>query len=255
MQVSGHLVRPDLGGATGLESTHAAVGPSPALSTMLPKEAPNHVFYAQHPEKKVQVPSWQEVKQTPIIMAMIKGPGPAKYLRPSCTGYIDHDTSMFQEPAFTLHRRHSEKRITDICSPGPCYFLDPKITRFGMSSCPQVPMEERISNLRVGCPCPAAEMVLKPLLPLDPSAGCQGLGAPPLPLHFAHFQACAPTHPLVTTTWRRSVPLGNAGLPSTLSATGVHSECWTPTQPPTSTSCQSLWGPTTPSKELLPAIV
>ncbi|XP_022435801.1 outer dense fiber protein 3-like protein 1 isoform X2 [Delphinapterus leucas] len=39
--------------------------------------------------------------------------------------------------------------IMDICSPGPCYFLDPKITRFGMSSCPQVPMAERISNLRL----------------------------------------------------------------------------------------------------------
>ncbi|XP_026243635.2 protein CIMAP1C [Urocitellus parryii] len=121
---------------------------------MRPQEAPHSMFYAQHPEKKVQVPSWQEVKQTPIIMAMIKGPGPTKYLRPSCTGYVDHDTSMFQEPAFTLHRRHSEKWITDICSPGPCYFLDPKITRFGMSSCPQVPMEERISNLRL-CPNPS----------------------------------------------------------------------------------------------------
>ncbi|XP_046506079.1 outer dense fiber protein 3-like protein 1 [Equus quagga] len=121
----------------------------------LPKGARNSVFYGQHPEEKVQVPSWQEVKQTPVVMAMIKGPGPAKYLRPSCTGYIDHDISMFQEPAYTLHTRHSEKRITDVCSPGPCYFLDPKITRFGMSSCPQVPMEERISNLRLN-PTPAS---------------------------------------------------------------------------------------------------
>lgn len=38
--------------------------------------------------------------------------------------------------------------IMDIRSPGPCYFLDPKITRFGMASCPQVPMAEHISNLR-----------------------------------------------------------------------------------------------------------
>ncbi|XP_062948247.1 protein CIMAP1C [Cynocephalus volans] len=121
----------------------------------LPKGAENSVFYAQHPEKKVQLPSWQEVKQTPTIMAMIRGPGPAKYLRPSCTGYIDHDISMFQEPAYTLHARHSEKRITDICSPGPSYFLDPKITRFGMSSCPQVPMGECISNLRLS-PTPAS---------------------------------------------------------------------------------------------------
>lgn len=39
----------------------------------LPKGSRNSVFYGQHPEKKVQVPSWKEVKQTPVIMAMIKG--------------------------------------------------------------------------------------------------------------------------------------------------------------------------------------
>lgn len=39
----------------------------------LPKGSRNSVFYGQHREKKVQVPSWQEVKQTPVIMAMIKG--------------------------------------------------------------------------------------------------------------------------------------------------------------------------------------
>ncbi|KAM9586148.1 protein CIMAP1C [Trichechus inunguis] len=121
----------------------------------LPKGARNSVFYGQHPEKKVQLPSRQEVKQTPVIMAMLKGPGPAKYLRSSCTGYLDHDISMFQEPAYTLHTRHSEKQIADVCSPGPCHFLDPKITRFGMSSCPQVPMGEHISNLRLS-PTPAS---------------------------------------------------------------------------------------------------
>ncbi|XP_040586164.1 outer dense fiber protein 3-like protein 1 [Mesocricetus auratus] len=122
----------------------------------LPKEARNCVFYAQHPEKREEMPSRQEVKQTPVVMATIKGPGPAKYLRPSCTGYIDHDPSMFQEPAYSLHARHTEKRIIDTYSPGPCYILDPKVTRFGMSTCPQVPMEEHISNIRISAtpdPC------------------------------------------------------------------------------------------------------
>ncbi|CAM9731058.1 unnamed protein product [Rangifer tarandus platyrhynchus] len=120
----------------------------------LSKGVKNPVFYGQQPEKKVPVSSGHEIKQTPVVLAMLKGPGPAKYLRPSCTGYIDHDVSMFQEPACTLHARHSEKRIVDIRSPGPCYFLDPKITRFGMASCPQVPMAEHISNLRLS-PTPA----------------------------------------------------------------------------------------------------
>ncbi|PNJ43427.1 protein CIMAP1C [Pongo abelii] len=114
----------------------------------LPKGTRSSVYFAQHPEKE-PLPSRQEVKQTPVIMAKIKGPGPAKYLRPSCTGYIDHDISMFKAPAYTLHSRHSEKGMVCHSSPGPCYLLDPKITRFGMSSCPQVPMEERISNLRL----------------------------------------------------------------------------------------------------------
>lgn len=58
--------------------------------------------------------------------------------------------------------------VMDICSPGPCYFLDPKITRFGMSSCPQVPMEERISNLR------------KRGWERDVGVGRMGGGSPPL---------------------------------------------------------------------------
>lgn len=45
-----------------------------------------------------------------VILSGFTGPGPAKYLRPSCTGYIAHDISMFQEPAFSLHTRHTKKR-------------------------------------------------------------------------------------------------------------------------------------------------
>ncbi|EGW03775.1 outer dense fiber protein 3-like protein 1 [Cricetulus griseus] len=114
----------------------------------LSKGSGSCVFYAHHPEKQEEVPSRREIRQTPVVMATIKGPGPAKYLRASCTGYIAHDTSMFQEPAYSLHRRHTDKRIIDTYSPGPCYLLDSKVTRFGMSTCPQVPMEERISNIR-----------------------------------------------------------------------------------------------------------
>uniref|UniRef100_D4A5D6 Ciliary microtubule associated protein 1C n=1 Tax=Rattus norvegicus TaxID=10116 RepID=D4A5D6_RAT len=133
-----------------LLAPHTVCGMPPLAVTMKQFErARNYVFYAQHPEKEEEVPSWQEIKQTPVVMATIKGPGPAKYLRPSCTGYIAHDISMFQEPAFSLHTRHTKKRITDENSPGPCYFLDPKVTRFGISTCPQVPMEERIPNLRI----------------------------------------------------------------------------------------------------------
>lgn len=47
--------------------------PSWAAAMKLPKGARNSVFYGQHPEEEVQVPSWQEIKQSPVIMAMIRG--------------------------------------------------------------------------------------------------------------------------------------------------------------------------------------
>lgn len=37
------------------------------------KGARNYVFYAQHPEKEEEVPSWYEIKQKPVVMATIKG--------------------------------------------------------------------------------------------------------------------------------------------------------------------------------------
>jgi hypothetical protein len=37
------------------------------------KGARNSVFYGQQPEEKVQLPSWQEVKQTPVVLATLKG--------------------------------------------------------------------------------------------------------------------------------------------------------------------------------------
>ncbi|XP_004611915.2 outer dense fiber protein 3-like protein 1 [Sorex araneus] len=97
---------------------------------------------------KGQLPEGEGKKQKPVIMALVKGPGPAKYLLPSCTGHANHDISMFQAPAFSLLSRHSERRAVDVGSPGP-YSLDPKLTRFGVSNCPQVPMVGRISSIRL----------------------------------------------------------------------------------------------------------
>lgn len=48
----------------------------------LPRGARNSVFYGQHPEKKVQVPSRKEVKQTPVVMALIKGESQTPALSP-----------------------------------------------------------------------------------------------------------------------------------------------------------------------------
>ncbi|XP_044518760.1 outer dense fiber protein 3-like protein 1 [Gracilinanus agilis] len=120
------------------------------MGTKKTKKLKKIIFYAERTKDRLPSgPSRQEVLQTPILMALMKSPGPARYLRPSCTGFLGHDITMKKAPAYTFHIKHSEKRHTDEYSPGPQYLYDSRVTRFGMSSCPQVPMEERISNLRV----------------------------------------------------------------------------------------------------------
>lgn len=39
----------------------------------VPKGVKNPVFYGQQPEKKVPVSSGHEIKQTPVVLAMLKG--------------------------------------------------------------------------------------------------------------------------------------------------------------------------------------
>ncbi|KAM4887948.1 protein CIMAP1D [Thomomys bottae] len=59
-----------------------------------------------------------------------KGSGPGLYVLPSTVGYVNHDCTKTASPAYSLARRLSEAPLQD-ASPGPVYFLDPKVTRFG----------------------------------------------------------------------------------------------------------------------------
>ncbi|EPY86040.1 outer dense fiber protein 3-like protein 1 [Camelus ferus] len=156
-----------------------AVAPSSPPNMKLPKGARSPVFYGQNPEKKVQVSSGQEVKQTPVVMAMIKGPGPAKYLRPPCTGYVDHDMSMFQEPAYTLHTRHSEKRLSP--TPASCHYHLEKTHPPGERRAPQYTFGYRCpyrvtdpSPGPTGCQLP---LLLGPNLPANRAAPCYSLAS------------------------------------------------------------------------------
>lgn len=49
----------------------ATTARSSAPAVKLSKGATNSVLYGQHPEKVVQVPSQQEVKQAPVVTARI----------------------------------------------------------------------------------------------------------------------------------------------------------------------------------------
>ncbi|KAJ6664175.1 hypothetical protein lerEdw1_008391 [Lerista edwardsae] len=71
-------------------------------------------------------------KKYPFISAKYKGPGPGKYSRQPCTGIKDHDFTKYTEPAYTMRVKSSEKLISVEESPGPCYYVDPSVSRLGM---------------------------------------------------------------------------------------------------------------------------
>ncbi|XP_008507605.2 protein CIMAP1D isoform X3 [Equus przewalskii] len=71
-----------------------------------------------------------------------KGSGPGLYILPSTVGYTNHDCTKVTGPAYSLFRRPSEACPQD-ASPGPIYFLDPNVTRFGRSCTPAYSMQGR----------------------------------------------------------------------------------------------------------------
>ncbi|XP_069914539.1 protein CIMAP1D [Oryctolagus cuniculus] len=68
--------------------------------------------------------------------------GPGLYVLPSTVGFIKHDCTRAASPAFSLAGRPSEAPPPDF-SPGPAYFLDPRVTRFGRSCAPAYSMQGR----------------------------------------------------------------------------------------------------------------
>ncbi|ELK29403.1 Outer dense fiber protein 3-like protein 2 [Myotis davidii] len=74
--------------------------------------------------------------------ALVTGSGPGLYALPSTVGYINHDCTRVASPAYSLLRRPSQACPQD-SSPGPVYFLDPKVTRFGRSCAPAYSMQGR----------------------------------------------------------------------------------------------------------------
>uniref|UniRef100_UPI0040389A06 protein CIMAP1D n=1 Tax=Callospermophilus lateralis TaxID=76772 RepID=UPI0040389A06 len=72
----------------------------------------------------------------------VAGSGPGLYNLPSTVGYVNHDCTRVASPAYSLARRLSRAPPQD-ASPGPVYFLDPKVTRFGRSCTPAYSMQGR----------------------------------------------------------------------------------------------------------------
>uniref|UniRef100_A0A8C8R5N9 Outer dense fiber of sperm tails 3 like 1 n=1 Tax=Pelusios castaneus TaxID=367368 RepID=A0A8C8R5N9_9SAUR len=85
-----------------------------------------------HPYAGEQIPGRWETRDLLIRgrSPSLLRPGAGKYGRQPCTGIRNHDFTMFAEPAYTMHIKHTEKILADTVSPAAC-FIDPHLSRFG----------------------------------------------------------------------------------------------------------------------------
>ncbi|XP_076880647.1 outer dense fiber protein 3-like protein 2b isoform X2 [Brachyhypopomus gauderio] len=75
-------------------------------------------------------------RKKPIIAGREKGPGPGRYTLPSTIGFVGHDFTKATSPAYSFHGRMSNTMYCVDSSPGPRYYIDSKVTRFGKDGSP-----------------------------------------------------------------------------------------------------------------------
>ncbi|XP_062516960.1 ciliary microtubule associated protein 1A-like [Corticium candelabrum] len=75
-------------------------------------------------------------KKMPMIAARETGPGPGRYALPSGVGFLHHDFTKLQQPAFSFGHRLENSMFKKDCSPGPGYFIEPLISRYGKDGTP-----------------------------------------------------------------------------------------------------------------------
>lgn len=76
---------------------------------------------------------------TPIFPeGLKKSPGPGRYFLPSTVGFTNHDATKRVQPAYSFGSSLSHKDKKD--SPGPAYFVNPYMTRFGKDGTPSYSM-------------------------------------------------------------------------------------------------------------------
>ncbi|KAK3096649.1 hypothetical protein FSP39_002067 [Pinctada imbricata] len=63
------------------------------------------------------------------------GPGPGRYYLPSTVGFTEHDCTKLMRPAYSFGRLEGQVKFKD-WSPGPAYYINPKITRTGADGTP-----------------------------------------------------------------------------------------------------------------------
>ncbi|KAJ3598897.1 hypothetical protein NHX12_032860 [Muraenolepis orangiensis] len=88
-------------------------------------------------------------KKRPSIAGRERGPGPGRYSLPSTIGFIGHDFTKPTSPACSFHGRMSNNMYCVDSSPGPQYYVDAQITRFGRDGNPAYSMLGRVKAQRV----------------------------------------------------------------------------------------------------------
>ncbi|NXO32888.1 ODF3A protein, partial [Cisticola juncidis] len=74
------------------------------------------------------VGTWRPHPRRGPILAEFSTPGP-KYWLPGTMGHTAHDPTKYRAPAYSFR---GTKSLTEAsCSPGPCYFIHPSITKTG----------------------------------------------------------------------------------------------------------------------------
>ncbi|XP_072217478.1 ciliary microtubule associated protein 1A-like [Excalfactoria chinensis] len=74
------------------------------------------------------VGTWRPHRPRGLISAQFPSPGP-QYSIPGTTGYVGHSPTKDRAPAYTF--RGTKRPAAESCGPGPCYFVQPAITRNG----------------------------------------------------------------------------------------------------------------------------
>uniref|UniRef100_A0A8D0GQ94 CIMAP1 family member D n=1 Tax=Sphenodon punctatus TaxID=8508 RepID=A0A8D0GQ94_SPHPU len=80
--------------------------------------------------------------EIPHLNRPSSGPGPGRYSLPPTVGFVNHDYTRFTSPVYSFHHRLGNVYLKD-SSPGPCYYVEPQVTRFGRSGGPSYSMLAR----------------------------------------------------------------------------------------------------------------
>lgn len=81
-----------------------------------------------------------------MIAARERGPGPGRYGLPSTVGHNAHDFTRHKKPAYSFGSRLDNSMFSKNVSPGPKYYVHPRMTRSGNEGNPKYSMLGRSAD-------------------------------------------------------------------------------------------------------------